>query len=269
MRAKVPASGKQDFVRFRSSWDLGLRLASEGDKPLNARPLLVLGDQAAFDLALDALAIVDAAFTAEVIGARARPLLRRHTSGLEGLAGIVVSQQVSTASANAIFGRLKARLGSFDAATIHATNDEDLRVCGLSTAKLRTLRALAEAQTSGLLDFAALAMAEAEIAHRALVAIKGIGPWTADIFLLFCLGHADAWPAGDLALQEAARLALGLDARPDAKALNRLGERWRPYRGVAAHCLWAYYNARKTKPAEADKAKTNPRKAKPAQRTES
>ena len=228
----------------------------------------MLGDQAAFDLALDALAIVDAAFAAEVLGARARPLLRRRTSGLEGLAWIVVSQQVSTASANAIFGRLKARLGNFDAATIHATHDEDLRVCGLSTAKLRTLRAIAEAQTSGLLDFATLAMAEAEIAHRALVAVKGIGPWTADIFLLFCLGHADAWPAGDLALQEAAKLALGLGARPDAKALHKLGERWRPYRGVAAHCLWAYYNARKIKPPEADKAKAKPRKAKPAQCTE-
>ena len=205
---------------------------------------------------MDALASTDAAFVAEILGDRPRPALRRRGPGLEGLAWIVVSQQVSTASANAIFGRLKARLDTFDAATIDAASDEDLRVCGLSSSKLRTLRAIAAAQSSGLLDFAALAVAEAESAHRALVAIKGIGPWTADIFLLFCLGHADAWPAGDLALQEAAKLALCLDARPNAGALQKLGERWRPYRGVAAHCLWAYYNAARARPARPEPAET-------------
>ena len=82
-----------------------------------------------------------------------------------------------------------------------------------------------------------------------LCAIKGIGPWTADVFLLFCLGHADAFPAGDLALQEGARLALDLPERPDAKALTVLAERWRPLRGVAAHCLWAYYGAARKRAA--------------------
>ena len=80
-----------------------------------------------------------------------------------------------------------------------------------------------------------------EDAHRALSPSSGIGPWTADIFLLFCLGHPDAFPAGDLALQEAARLALGLKTRPDAKKLEKIAERWRPWRGVAARMLWAYY----------------------------
>ena len=83
---------------------------------------------------------------------------------------------------------------------------------------------------------------EADAAHAALTALHGIGPWTADIYLLFCLGHADAFPAGDLAVQEAARIAFGLRKRPDAKALTKLAEAWRPWRGVAAHLLWAYYH---------------------------
>ncbi len=77
---------------------------------------------------------------------------------------------------------------------------------------------------------------------RRCTALHGIGPWTADIYLLFCLGHADAWPAGDLAVQEAAKLALDLAQRPDAKEMSRLAEAWRPWRGVAAHLLWAYYH---------------------------
>src|SRR5208337_1998757 len=104
----------------------------------------------------------------------------------------------------------------------------------------------AEATTNGL-DLAGLAALEAEVAHDALVAVKGIGPWTADIFLLFCLGHPDAFPAGDLALQEAAKLALALEARPNAAELEEIAERWRPWRGVAARLLWAYYRAVKTR----------------------
>ena len=83
---------------------------------------------------------------------------------------------------------------------------------------------------------------DADAAHAALVALHGIGPWTADIYLLFCLGHADAFPAGDLAVQEAARIAFDLRKRPDAKALTKLAEAWRPWRGVAAHLFWAYYH---------------------------
>ncbi|MBV8592960.1 MAG: DNA-3-methyladenine glycosylase 2 family protein, partial [Caulobacteraceae bacterium] len=98
-----------------------------------------------------------------------------------------------------------------------------------------------EAVDSGLLDLPGLAGLTAEAAHAALVRVKGIGPWTADIFLLFCLGHPDAFPAADLALQEAAKIALKLKTRPDAARLERIAERWRPYRGVAARMLWAYY----------------------------
>ena len=107
--------------------------------------------------------------------------------------------------------------------------------------KMRALRALARAVAVDGLDLAALGAMDAVDAHRALVAVSGIGPWTADIFLLFCLGHPDAWPAGDLALQEAAKLALGLEVRPDTRRLETIAERWRPWRGVAARMLWAYY----------------------------
>ncbi len=116
-----------------------------------------------------------------------------------------------------------------------------MRACGLSNAKVRALHALAHAIVEGGLDLKGLADLDAEDAHKALVAVKGIGPWTADIFLLFCLGHPDAFPAGDVALQEAAKVALNLKRRPDATRLERIAERWRPLRGVAARMLWAYY----------------------------
>ena len=105
---------------------------------------------------------------------------------------------------------------------------------------------------------------DADAAHAALTALHGVGPWTADIYLLFCLGHADAFPSGDLAVQEAARIAFGLRKRPDAKALTKIAEAWRPWRGVAAHLLWAYYHvgqaARRDVAAAA--AKKSPRRRK-------
>ena len=100
---------------------------------------------------------------------------------------------------------------------------------------------------------------EADEAHAALTALHGIGPWTADIYLLFCLGHADAWPAGDLALQEAARIAFGLKKRPDAKEMAKLAETWRPWRGVAAHLLWAYYRVVKRREGAPVQANAGPR----------
>ena len=114
---------------------------------------------------------------------------------------------------------------------------------GLSGPKIKALKAISAAIAKGAIDLEALAGMEADEAHAALTALHGIGPWTADIYLLFCLGHADAWPAGDLALQEAARLAFGLKRRPTGKEMVKLAEEWRPWRGVAAHMLWNYYRA--------------------------
>ncbi len=167
--------------------------------------------------------------------------LRRQEPGFAGLARIIISQQVSTASANAIFKRAESLLAPLSARSVLEASDEKLRACGLSAPKMRALRALAQAVASDGLDLTGLGALVAEDAHRALIAVKGVGPWTADIFLLFCLGHPDAFPAGDLALQEAARLALGLKQRPDARRLEQIAERWRPLRGVAARMLWAYY----------------------------
>ncbi|KAA2234649.1 DNA-3-methyladenine glycosylase family protein [Salinarimonas soli] len=178
---------------------------------------------------------------ARIVAAGARPRVRHRPPGFEGLAWIVTGQQVSTASAAAIWGRVRAGLGAVEAGSVQAASDEALKAFGLSTPKIRTLRALADAVASGALDLDALADLPAEAVHAALVSVKGIGPWTADVYLLFCLGHADAFPAGDLALQEAARIAYDLEARPSREALEALAVRWRPWRGAAAHALWALY----------------------------
>jgi DNA-3-methyladenine glycosylase II len=203
----------------------------------------VLVDQGSLNRAVESLRALDPGLVATLLAVGGPPRLRRRPSGFEGLAWIVVSQQVSTASADAIFGRLASRFVGVEAKAIGAASDADLRLCGLSAPKIRTLRALSDAVAADTLNFARLVEASAEAAHAELVAIKGIGPWTADVFLLFCLGHPDAWPAGDLALQEAARVALALPERPSAKALQAHGNRWRPWRGVAAYLLWSSYRA--------------------------
>lgn len=200
---------------------------------------------------LDTQADIDAALAhlfandprlAEVHAVAGPPTLRRRPGGLAGLASIVVSQQLSTTSASAIWGRLSAAFDPFEPDRIRRARATTLARIGLSTAKIRTLKAIAAAIRDGL-DLDALAEQPADEAHRALTAVHGIGPWTADIYLLFCLGHSDAWPAGDLALQEAARLAFGLPTRPTSKEMGLLADPWRPWRGVAAHLLWTYYRA--------------------------
>src|SRR3989440_11015982 len=184
---------------------------------------------------------------APVVERAGRPPLRRREGGFAGLAQIIVSQQVSVASAAAIHGRLAAIDDPFDhTSVLRARKDKLLRV-GLSNAKVKTLKAIARAISSGTIDLHSLADLAAEDAHAALVALHGIGPWTADIYLLSCIGHADAWPAGDLALQEAARMAFGLRTRPTTKEMGQLAERWRPYRAVAARLLWTYYRAVKNR----------------------
>ena len=205
------------------------------------RPGPAIADEAGLREATEALRGIDPELVEKLVAVGGPPPLRRREPGFAGLAAIIVSQQVSVASASAIFSRLEARLAPLEAHRVAAATVDELRQCGLSTPKIRALRALAAAVADGALDIAGLAALDAEEAHAKLVAVKGVGPWTADIFLLFCLGHPDAFPAGDLALQEAAKLALGLKARPDAARLERIAERWRPWRGVAARMLWAYY----------------------------
>jgi DNA-3-methyladenine glycosylase II len=201
----------------------------------------LIDGESALRKATEGLLAQDREIVATLIEIGGQPPLRRREPGFAGLAAIIVSQQVSVASASAIYRRLEQRLAPLEAASLLAATDQALRECGLSMPKMKALRALARAVAEEGLDLGALGAMDAHDAHRALVKVSGIGPWTADIFLLFCLGHPDAFPAGDLALQEAARLALGLKTRPDALKLEKIAERWRPWRGVAARLLWSYY----------------------------
>ena len=178
---------------------------------------------------------------ASVLALAGMPPLRRSTGGFEGLVGIIVAQQLSVASANAILARVKANMMPLEPAVFLAADDAAMRACGLSLPKIRTLRAISMAIETKALPIEFLGQMSADAAHVSLTNVKGIGPWTADIYLMFCLGHADAFAAGDLALQEAARVAYSLPERPTANALHELAERWRPWRAVAARLLWAYY----------------------------
>ncbi|MCC6949586.1 MAG: DNA-3-methyladenine glycosylase 2 family protein [Bradyrhizobiaceae bacterium] len=186
---------------------------------------------------------------ADLVAVGGPPPLRRRPGGFAGLVSIVCSQQLSTASAAAIWKRLEAAFDPFDHHAILSARTPKLQRAGLSMPKIRTFREVARAVRDGAIDLDALGGMPADEAHASLVSIKGIGPWTADIYLLFCIGHADAFPAGDLALQEAARIGFKKRKRPEAKQLVRLAEAWRPYRGVAACVLWSYYRAVKWRDA--------------------
>ena len=208
----------------------------------------VLRNQADLDAGLAILAAEDPRL-AKLVHAAGRPALRQRPAGLAGLCAIICAQQLSTASAAAIWGRFSAAFDPFHHDVLRRARSDKLARIGLSRPKIRTVKAISAAIAKGAIDLEALAAMEADDAHCALTALHGIGPWTADIYLLFCLGHADAWPAGDLALQEAARMAFGLKRRPSGKEMAKLAEDWRPWRGVAAHLLWNYYRAIKRRDA--------------------
>jgi DNA-3-methyladenine glycosylase II len=169
------------------------------------------------------------------------PVLRQRQPGFEGLAAIVCGQQLSTASAGAIWGRLSAAFAPFHPDAIRKARPARLGRLGLSAAKITTLKLLAREIATARLNLDALAEEDADAAHATLIRHHGIGPWTADVYLLFCLGHGDAWPAGDVALQEAVKVGLGLTMRPTSKQMAPLADPWRPLRGAAAHLWWAYY----------------------------
>ncbi|MFQ6552389.1 DNA-3-methyladenine glycosylase family protein [Aestuariibius insulae] len=164
--------------------------------------------------------------------------LRRRPDGFASLLSMIVSQQVSVASARAIWGRMQdAKLTG--PRKIMWASDEDLRKAGLSRQKVRYARALADAR----IDFRALREAPTDEVIAVLTEVPGIGVWTAEIYAMFSLGRADVFAPGDLALQEGARMLLGLDERPKEKELRAIAEAWSPWRSVAARLLWAYYAA--------------------------
>eukprot|EP01037_Dinobryon_pediforme_P010115 gene10114-10182_t len=187
---------------------------------------MLIESDLALERAVAALIEQDQVRLAPVFSLTGLPPLRRRAPGFEGLVWIIVSQQVSVASANAIMARVCAAFETVAPQIILSAGEEKLRSCGLSAPKIRTLLALSAALTGGTLELGALASLTPEAAHKALVAIKGIG---------------------DLALQEAVRLVFGLENRPSAREMEKLAEGWRPYRAVAARLLWAFYKVKKAR----------------------
>jgi DNA-3-methyladenine glycosylase II len=203
-----------------------------------------LNSQADLEDAIQALVKQDARLK-PILDVTGMPSLRRREPGFVGLAHIVCGQQLSTASASAIWARLSAAFEPFDHDAVRRARADRLGRLGLSAAKIRTLKHLARELAAERLNLDVLAEEDADAAHHTLTALPGIGPWTADVYLLFCLGHGDAWPAGDLAVQEAIRIGLNLKARPTEKQMAPLAEPWRPLRGAAAHLWWSFYRALK------------------------
>jgi DNA-3-methyladenine glycosylase II len=214
-----------------------------------------LNSQADLDDAVAALVRLDPRL-GPVLDIAGMPALRRRAPGFEGLAQIVCGQQLSVASASAIWGRLTGAFAPFHHDAVRRARTDRLGRLGLSAAKIRTLKGIARELVAGRLNLDVLAEEDADAAHATLTRLHGIGPWTADVYLLFCLGHGDAWPAGDVALQESIKVGLGLAARPTEKQMAPLAEPWRPLRGAAAHLWWSYYHAIKKREGVIGKATT-------------
>lgn len=167
--------------------------------------------------------------------------LRLQEPGFAGLARIIIGQQVSTASAAAIHARFVKHIAPITPSAFLEAGEPVWIEIGLSRAKQSTLEGLAKALTSSELDLAEIPQLPADEAIANLTALKGIGPWTAEVYLLFSAGHPDIFPAGDLALQEAIKIAFKLETRPNEKETREIASKWTPQRGIAARLFWAYY----------------------------
>lgn len=190
---------------------------------------------------LDAIAAIEPGFGA-ALGRVGYPEPRLREPGYETLLRTIVGQQVSVAAAAAVWRKLEAELGAGCAPDALLSRDHDaLRACGLSRQKQGYARSLAEMVLSGALDLNALP-ADDEEAIAQLIQIKGIGRWSAEIYLLFAEGRPDIWPAGDLAVQIEVGRILGLPERPSEKMTRQLAEAWRPHRGAVAIMAWHHYN---------------------------
>lgn len=185
---------------------------------------------------------------ATVVEAHGPPPLWAREPGFPTLLLLILEQQVSLASARAAYARLAARIGAVTPHGVLASTYEELRADGFSRQKTRYARLLAGAVEDGSLDLDALADATDAEVHDRLTALPGIGRWTADVFLVMALRRPDAWPAGDLALQEALRRVEALDARPGPTEAEALAERWRPHRATAARILWHLYLSEPVRP---------------------
>lgn len=167
--------------------------------------------------------------------------LRLGQSGFASMVSIINSQLLSVASARAIHGRVVDLLGKVTATRFLDISEMDMRDCGLSGGKYKTMRLVAEAELNGGLDYAVLSGLSVDAAMKELTSLKGIGPWTAEIYLLSGVGHADIFPAGDLVLQKMVGDVLGHREKPDEKTTRKIVAHWSPYRGAAARLLWRYF----------------------------
>lgn len=180
---------------------------------------------------------------APLIEAHGLPPLRRTSGDLKSLLRIVTDQMISLRAGEAIWARLEPNLHPFQAETIAGLTPAALMVHGLSFAKAGTFIAVSNAVAQKTLDFEVLRDLPDEEARTALTSLKGIGSWTAELYLLTALGRSDAWPSGDLALQVAAQSLFGLPDLPNARVMDKLGTNWRPWRAIAARLLWSHYRA--------------------------
>jgi len=178
---------------------------------------------------------------AKVLNATGLPPLRRKPGGLRGLVEIITEQQISLHAAAAIWARMEVAFAPFDAEKMTEASDDLYAECGQSRPKIRTIRAVLEAVSNGKLSLTNMETSDNSEVFSNLTAIKGIGPWTAQIYLLTNLGRTDVWPVGDLALQESTKLLFDLEARPNEKQMLSFGEPWQPWRAVAARLLWSHY----------------------------
>ena len=201
-------------------------------------------DQAGFDRALAQLTARDPDL-ARLVATHGTPALWLRPAGFPSLVLFILEQQVSLASAAAAYRKVLERIGMMEPEALLRTTPEALRLDGVSRQKDRYLRALATEVSSGSLDLAALDGLDDDGVRAALTALPGIGRWTADVYLLACLGRPDLWPVGDRALQVAAAESLGLQEVPDRVGLEVIGERWRPHRSTAARLLWHGYLTRR------------------------
>ena len=166
---------------------------------------------------------------------------RLRVGGFEGLFRMIVEQQVSVASAASVWARLREGMGGITPELLLAHDLDQLRGMGLSRQKATYGQGIARAQIAGEIDLEHLANLDDEAAIASLTALKGVGLWTAEAYLMMCEGRLDVFPGGDVALQEAIRWADGAEERPDQKGAYARAEVWRPYRAVATHLLWAWY----------------------------
>ena len=241
--ARFPLEGKEQPEREQAGGGVERTCAlgshTADDTGVASSVTLVL-DDASFATAATDLASRDPALAA-IVDRHGLPEFWAREPGLPTLVLLVLEQQVSLASARAAYDRVVARLGGLSPAGILRSSDQELRADGFSRQKARYVRALATAIEDGSLDLDSVASLEDDDVRVALVALPGIGPWTAEVYLLSALRRPDTWPVGDIALQEAARRALGLDIRPTPAELERIGEAWRPHRASAARLLWHLY----------------------------